>query len=212
LHSEACDQVLKEIDRLLLPGGLLFLGGSETGKIFSEHYTSIRQPFTFAYRKSEANLDRIRQASSQPATPVQQSLAVKNSAPPDLQHIKETNSPPSANPRSIPDLDLQTVRNLADEGRVAKAIELCNTYLANRPTSAAAYILLGELYQANQQQVHAEQSFQRAIYLEPNSYEALVHLALLKESQDDPVGANIIHQRIQRLPPGVQNISLGGES
>lgn len=206
LRSAACAQVLAAIDRLLLPGGLLFVGGSETGKIVSEQYVSIRQPFTFAYRKSAPNLDRPRHA--QLVTPVKQSLAVKNSDPPDLQ---AANSPASSNPQSIPELDLQTVRQLADRGRIAEAIELCHTYLGDRPTSAVAYILLGELYQANQQHVQAEQSFQRAIYLEPNSYTALVHLALLKENQGDPVGAKIVQQRIGRLPPGVQNSSLGGE-
>jgi chemotaxis protein methyltransferase WspC len=212
LRSAACDRVLAALDRLLLPGGLLFVGGSETGKIVAPHYVSLRQPFTFAYRKSAPNLDRPSKFSSQIVTPIQPSVTVKNADPPDRQQIESTNSPANLNPQSLPDLDLQTVRNLADLGRVAEAIELCHTYLKDRPTSAAAYILLGEMYQANQQSVRAEQSFQRAIYLEPSSYPALVYLAILKEDRGDLVGANIIRQRIGRLPPGVQNISGGGES
>ena len=98
LQSAACSQVLATLDRILIPGGLLFVGGSETGKIVAQQY------------------------------------------------------------------------------------------------------------------VQAEQSFQRAIYLEPKSYEALVHLALLKENQGDPVGAKIVRQRIGRLPQGVLNSSLGGKS
>lgn len=53
LQSEACSQVLAAIDRLLRPGGLLFVGASETAKIVADQYTSTRKPFTFAYRKSE---------------------------------------------------------------------------------------------------------------------------------------------------------------
>ncbi len=212
LRSVACDRVLAALDRLLIPGGLLFVGGSETGKIVAPHYVSLRQPFTFAYRKSAQNLDRPSKFSSQLVTPVKPSLTVKNATSADLQQIESANSPANSNPQSLPDLDLPTVRQQADVGRVAEAIELCQTYLIDRPTSAAAYILLGELYQANQQTVQAEQSFQRAIYLEPNSYAALVHLALLKENQGDLVGANIIQQRIGRLPQGVQNSSGGGES
>ncbi|HAO11334.1 MAG TPA: hypothetical protein DCQ51_09230, partial [Planktothrix sp. UBA8407] len=53
LKSEVCEQVLAALDRLLTPGGLLFVGASETGKIVAEPYKSIRQPFTFAYRKQE---------------------------------------------------------------------------------------------------------------------------------------------------------------
>ncbi|WP_043937843.1 tetratricopeptide repeat protein [Planktothrix rubescens] len=104
------------------------------------------------------------------------------------------------------------MRQLADEGRLAEATTLCQSYLSDHPTSADAYILLGELYQANQQNRQAEQCFQRAIYLDPNSYPALVHLALLKENQGDPVGANIIQQRISALGSRFQNRILEGET
>jgi chemotaxis protein methyltransferase WspC len=137
-----------------------------------------------------------------PQTIESQSLGVKNYSAPDTEQIKE--SDPSASskdlsPEPTSSLDLQTVKKLADDGRDAEAITLCNSYLVHHPTSAVAYTLLGELYQAHQQNAQAERCFQRAIYLEPTSYEALVHLALLKENQGDTVGAKIIQQRIQRL-------------
>jgi chemotaxis protein methyltransferase WspC len=213
LHSETCSQVLAAIDRLLIPGGLLFVGASDTGKIVADEYASVRQPFTFAYRKSKPslpqlasiNITQLRPMPSQLITPQtieSQSLGVKNYSAPDTQQIKE--SDPSASskdlsPEPTSSVDLQTVKKLADDGRSAEAIALCNSYLVDRPTSAVAYTLLGELYQAHQQNARAERCFQRAIYLEPTSYEALVHLALLKENQGDTVGAKIIQQRIQRL-------------
>ena len=213
LQSETCSQVLAAIDRLLIPGGLLFVGASDTGKIVADQYASVRQPFTFAYRKSKPslpqqaplNITQLRQMPSQLITPQtieSQSLGVKNYSAPDTEQIKE--SDPSASskdlsPEPTSSLDLQTVKKLADDGRDAEAITLCNSYLARHPTSAVAYTLLGELYQAHQQNAQAERCFQRAIYLEPTSYEALVHLALLKENQGDTVGAKIIQQRIQRL-------------
>jgi chemotaxis protein methyltransferase WspC len=58
---------------------------------------------------------------------------------------------------------------------------------------------LGQIHQAAQRDDQAELCFQRALYLEPNSYKALVHLALLKEYQGDQAGAKVIRQRIQRL-------------
>lgn len=39
-------------------------------------------------------------------------------------------------------------------------------------------LLLGEIYQANGQEIKAEQCFQEVIYLEANHYEALSHLAV----------------------------------
>ncbi|AFZ14290.1 MCP methyltransferase, CheR-type [Crinalium epipsammum PCC 9333] len=206
LQSETCSQVLAALDRLLIPGGLLFVGASETGKIAADRYASVRQPFTFAYRKLNPSLTQLEPLNiTQPVTPqtlAKQSLGVKNYSAPDTQQIKASDLSASSNDLSfepIPSVDLQTVRKLADDGRSAEAIALCKAYLVDHQTSAVAYTLLGELYQADQQNAQAQQCFQRAIYLEPTSYEALVHLALLKEHQGDTVGAKIIQQRIQRL-------------
>ncbi|WP_341528649.1 CheR family methyltransferase [Nostoc sp. UHCC 0302] len=213
LQSEACLQVLAAIDRLLRPGGLLFVGASETGKIVADQYTSIRQPFTFAYRKSESSLPQleslniIQSQSATPQNPVKQPLGVKNYSAFHSQQIQKSNISASLNgssSQSTPSVDLQTVRKLADEGRSPEAMTLCKSYLIHHPTSAAAYLILGALYQADQQNHQAEQCFQRAIYLEPTSYQALVHLALLKEHQGDTVGAKIIQQRIQRLQSGLR--------
>ncbi len=211
LKSEVCSQVLAALDRLLIPGGLLFVGASETGNV-PDNYISIRQPFTFAYQKSKPslaqlaplNITQLRQMPSQLITPqtiAKQYEGGKIYSAPDTQQIKA--SDPSASskdltPEPTSSLDLQKVRKLADDGRDVEAIALCKSYLAGHPTSAAAYTLLGELYQT-QQNPEAERCFQRAIYLEPTCYEALVHLALLKENQGDTVGAKIIQQRIQRL-------------
>lgn len=201
LKSEVCSQVLTNLDRLLMPGGLIFVGASETGKIVAENYKSSRQPFTFAYRKSET-----------PFLPMQQSLseAIGNSLP-KLPIYENWELSGDSQPL-YPSLNLQGVRQIADEGRLTEAMTLCQNYLSDHPTSADAYILLGELYQANQQNEQAEQSFQRAIYLDPNSYLALVYLALLKENQGDPVGARVIHQRISALGSRFQNKILEGET
>ncbi len=225
LKSEACSQVLAALDRLLIPGGLLFVGASETGKIVADPYKSIRQPFTFAYRKSET-----------PFLPVQQSLpegtgnreqgtegaggaggeekrgegVLRLPSLADFEPSTVNRQPSTVNHQ--PSLNLQAVRQLADEGQLTEATTLCKIYLSDHPTSADAYVLLGELYQANQQNRQAEQSFQRAIYLDPNSYPALVHLALLKENQGDPVGANLIQQRISALGSRFQNRILEGET
>lgn len=53
LEPSACTQVLNILERLLLNSGLLFVGAAETGKINGDRFTSVRQSFTFAYRKVE---------------------------------------------------------------------------------------------------------------------------------------------------------------
>ncbi len=199
LQPEACSKVLAVIDRLLLPGGLLFVGASETGKIVADHYCSIRQPFTFAYRKLEVT------RSPQLAVPQRTiETSLLPDAPPQTeeQRIERCSELGSEYPNqslNLQTLDLQTVKLLADAGRLADAIALCQAYLVNQPTDAAAYLLLGELYQADRQNNAAQECFRRAVYLEPNSDKALIHLALLKQHQGDIAGAEMIQQRIQRL-------------
>ncbi|VXD17815.1 CheR family methyltransferase [Planktothrix paucivesiculata] len=224
LKSEVCEQVLAALDRLLIPSGLMFVGASETGKIVADPYKSIRQPFTFAYRKQEGT-GGARGAGEVRGTSIGSVAAggaggvwekgrrgeIINTPTPDSRHPTPINSQQST-VNSQPSINLQAVRQMADEGRLAEATTLCQSYLSDHPTSADAYVLLGELYQANQQNRQAEQCFQRAIYLDPNSYPALVHLALLKENQGDPVGANLIQQRISALGSRFQNRRLEGET
>jgi chemotaxis protein methyltransferase WspC len=96
------------------------------------------------------------------------------------------------------------VKSLANRGQLEEALTLCKTYLSYNRMSAAAYTLLAQLYQAQGNDTQAEHYFQRALYLEPNSIEALIHLALLKESCGETRQAEILQQRIQRLRQAYQ--------
>jgi chemotaxis protein methyltransferase WspC len=178
LESSACSQAMAILDRLLTPNGLLFVGSAETGKIPSNQFASVRHPFSFAYRKVETPSKAIEKANIKPLS------ATKLPIKPSIHS---------------PNVIIQTARNLADMGQFNEAAALCKTYLTQNPTSAQAYLLLGEVYQAECNNEQAEQCYQKAIYLEPNSYEALTHLALLHEHRGDLAATAILRQRIQRL-------------
>jgi len=95
---------------------------------------------------------------------------------------------------------LETARSLANQGQLEEAAALCENYLSQNRTNAQAYVLLGEVHQGLGNDKQAEQYFRKAIYLEPNSYEALVHLALIQEHRGEYKSAATIRQRIERLP------------
>lgn len=218
LESSACTKVLNTLNRLLLPRGLLFVGSAETGKIKSELFTSMRQPFT-VYRK--INSTQSPQALTKIYTPIE---FTKNYPLPSNKSHQQTEKLPALSKKTpspaiisggavsqsyletkelaVPEtsLSLEIARQLADAGHLESAINYCNQYLeCVSSTNGQAYTLLGNLYQAKTKYVQAEQYFRKALYLNPNDYEALIHLALLKEHRGDVIGASILQRRIQKL-------------
>ncbi len=177
LDRASRNQVIEQLDQALAPSGLLFLGASETAQITAKHFTPIRHPFAFGYRKENRQNDR----------PL--STIVPSAIPAPVP--KPVYSEP------IP--KLETAQQLADRGQLKAAIAVCKSYLTIHSTDDQAYLLLGEIHQGLNQSEQAEQAFQKAIYLNPKAYEAMTHLALLKEQRGDRAGSAILKQRIQRL-------------
>lgn len=99
------------------------------------------------------------------------------------------------------DCDLKNARDLADAGLLARAIDSCNSYLEHHRDSVEAHTLLGTLYQALNHDEQAERCFQKALYLHPQHYEALIQLALLKEAHGDVIGVKRLQERIAKLSP-----------
>ncbi|MEP0857567.1 CheR family methyltransferase [Trichocoleus sp. DQ-U1] len=221
LEPTACTQVFNTLDRLLLPNGLLFVGAAETGKVPSDRFMSIRQSFTFAYRKSEAiqlqppvietsvstDLKQSLQFNKNRVTPIEQPNSLVGNATFTRSVIRRPASQLPYNPiQSTSEKNhikinsgLELAKQLADVGQVEKAINYCQDYLTRDFTNSEAYTLLGTLYQAKSENFQAERCFQKALYLNPNCYEALMHLSLLKEHRGDITGAEILQQRIQKV-------------
>lgn len=238
LSNAASSQVMEVLDRLLLPNGLLFVGASEMGKVPAAKFTSLRQPFTFAYRKKEQNSSSqtesklpsfAKEVESKPQNQGRESI---REVLPDRNKLLKTTKELLSSTQNVKNLlnsngtkplpnqkynsnignsegaiaqppalipNLQTAIKLADAGKLEEAARIGKAYLQTNPTSAQAYLLLGEVSQASGDDRQAEQYFQKAVYLEPNCYEALTHLALLKRNRGDIRSATAIEQRLQRL-------------
>lgn len=222
LEPAACTQVLTILERLLTANGLLFVGASETAKIPSDRFTSIRQSFTFAYQKVERTQVSSSQIGRTTAKELEKSshLADNQSAKTLIDRLSNepTTTPAiafrpsvfeerlqsrqSINPEAVsesPKSSLSLAIQLADTGQTEAAIQHCQEYLKSNLTDVEAHTLLGTLHQTKAEYTQAEQSFRKALYLNPNHYEALMHLALLKEHRGDIAGAQILQQRIQKL-------------
>jgi chemotaxis protein methyltransferase WspC len=196
LDSAVCQQTFTTLWNLLQPAGLLFIGASETGKVDETLFKSLRQPFTFGYQKVQTNPTPA--LITPDISPIAPSRAVKpkiernrsatpRAAPADIQQSEPVNS-------------LTIAQQLADRGKIEAAITQCQICLKQESTNAAVYTLLGTLHQAKSEPTQAEIYLRKALYLNPHDYDALTHLALLKESLGDTDGAKMLQQRIQKLP------------
>jgi chemotaxis protein methyltransferase WspC len=93
---------------------------------------------------------------------------------------------------------LANARRLADAGRLQEAAESCENHVRQGGASAEAYYLLGVIRDAMGVPHAAAECYRKAVYLEPDHVEALIHLALLTETQGDIVAAHRLRERARR--------------
>ncbi len=210
---------LKSLNRLLKTEGLILVGASETGELANLGLEIIRLDGVFVGRKKLTNTEN----SNLPYSFVDDKKLKEHK-----EHLTSTIKPKPAHPISIAkppinpnqntgnkdrvnqlprlskakertDYNLDTIRNLANEGNLIEAASQCQSYLYENSTNTEAYLLLGEIYQSQKLELKAEECFQKAIYLDPKNSQALLHLSLLTEQRGDINKAKILRQRWQRL-------------
>jgi chemotaxis protein methyltransferase WspC len=93
---------------------------------------------------------------------------------------------------------LAHARKLADAGKLLEAASACREFLAQQPESAEAYFILGLLAESAARRADAETHLKRCLYLQPDHYEALCHLALLQEQGGNSSAAATLKARAAR--------------
>jgi len=88
---------------------------------------------------------------------------------------------------------------LADQGLLAEAAALCEAELGERGPSARAFYLLGLIYSADGLLSAADRCYRKALYLDKNHHDALLHLAALLEQQGETREATVLRQRARRV-------------
>jgi chemotaxis protein methyltransferase WspC len=83
-----------------------------------------------------------------------------------------------------------------------EALERCRSVQQLHGPSAELFSLLGILNQARGDADEASRSFRKALYLQPEHAEALMHLMLLCHEKGDFVQEALLRRRLERLGPG----------
>jgi chemotaxis protein methyltransferase WspC len=190
------DRAIGALARLLAPNGWLFVGPSETGLLLSHAFVSAKVPLAFAFRH----------AATAPREPAVNGHAPPRRPPPPprvappARALPFSSVPPRATvrPAAKPTADLDHAMLLADQGRLVEATKACEAHVGVHGPSAKAFYVLGLVRDATGNHAEAAEFYRKALYLEPQHPEALVHLAMLLESQGDKAGAKVLNDRARR--------------
>ena len=191
------ESTLRKLHRLLAPAGVLFAGPAEMPLAMNRGFTSTNLPLSFACRR----LDPVIKSPAPPKWPV--GLEVHTNPPRRAAHSLT----PMARPGLFPSLSdakpamasLDKARQLANEGRMAEAAEICEAHLREQGASAEAFYLLGMARHATGADSQAGEYYRKALYLEPTHYETLIQWASLAERNGNGAHARILQKRAERI-------------
>lgn len=186
------------LGRLLTASGLLFVGPSETGLLLDHGFVSAGIPLAFAFRRAGSSAPQPRP---------------KRRMPPDVAAAKPLRTKPPLRPamakpqatstsaeETIPATEhwIEQARQLANQGKLVEALKCCEQNLRSQAASAETFHLIGLLHDAAGRVREAAEHYRKALYLDPQHREALVHLAVTLQKSGDAPGAQRLLERANR--------------
>lgn len=177
--------------------GVLFIGPAEGSLLARLGMRPLGIAQSFAYvRQDEAPPVPIAKPASRPT--------VAPSVPPRLLTLPPRVGRPNAAPvaKVMPAEGeaqlLASIAQHANAGDSAQAREGCERYLRKFAPKAQVYYWLGLLSDTEGDAAQAITHYRKALYLEPQHPEALMHLAMLLAAQGDEAGARRLQERAAR--------------
>ncbi|MBK5525493.1 chemotaxis protein CheR [Pseudomonas sp. TH06] len=193
-------QVFEVLKRLTHVDGVLFIGPAEGSLLGRLGMRSIGIPQSFAFsRHSEPQPEPVPIPAPVPL-PVRQ--PVRSTPPPPVRNrpFASVTSMPATSKSANPDAAtlLANIAALANEGKSAEARAACEQYLRSHEPVAQVFYWLGLLSDVAGLALEAQGYYRKALYLEPQHPEALMHLAALLQAQGDSAGARRLQERAAR--------------
>ncbi len=186
-------RAFRALAEILTDNGVLFVGPSESGVAVNHGFVATRIPLSFAFWKTGNSMAA---SAVKPAAKIQLPPPVPAPAPKPVQRER---------PKSLgsfklikKEYSLEKARKAADAGKLEEAGRICQEHLKQFGPSAQIFFLQGLVHDASNLREEAREHYRKAIYMQPDHYEALVHLALLTQSLGDAEGARLLHDRAER--------------
>jgi chemotaxis protein methyltransferase WspC len=191
-------QVFEVLKRLTHVDGVLFIGPAEGSLLGRFGMRSIGIPQSFAFSRQSAPVPEPLPAFVPTPLPVRQ--PVRSVTPPPVRNRPfAIITPPIITPKvSDAATLLANIAALANEGKSADARAACERYLRSHEPVAQVFYWLGLLSDVAGRVLEAQGFYRKALYLEPQHPDALMHLAALLQSQGDTAGAKRLQERAAR--------------
>jgi len=203
-------KVVGNFGHALIGGGWLVVSPSETSQSLFQEFATVSFPGVTLYRKAPT----AAAPPSRPLPPAETApppgplpaVAAEQPAPAETQRTSPAGRTPERDGLSL------LVRALANEGRLADALEWCDRWIATYKLDAVAYYLRAIVLMESGQPDDARRSLQHAVYLESDF--VLAHFALgnLARSRDRHDEASRHFGNTLRILEGVQPETVLPES
>jgi chemotaxis protein methyltransferase WspC len=198
LTDTARRAALANLDRLLAPEGVMFVGHAEQLEILGTRFSVFGNRNCFAFARSEPpsvpprvspkaapGRPSVVPAEKKPRVPAVDRKPDSVSSRPRISHIQSEGN-------------LAAASQLAGEGKHTEAVALCEREIRMRGPSAQAFYLLGVIRQAIGDGKEAVRCLEKAVYLDPGHEDALLNLSLLARRRGDHAAADNYQRRAQR--------------
>ena len=193
-------QVFEVLKRLTHIDGVLFIGPAEGSLLGRFGMRSIGIPQSFAFSRQSAPEPLASFVPTPLPLPVQQ--PVRSVTPPPVRSRPFATVVPMPQASKAPPTDATTllanIAALANEGKSAEARAACENFLRSHEPVAQVFYWLGLLSDVAGSALEAQGFYRKALYLEPQHPDALMHLAALLQSQCDTAGARRLQARAAR--------------
>lgn len=216
MSPQAKERTLGILTRLLADSGILFLGHAEREAAVSWGLVGIPEFGVFACRKERRKQTRTPTTLPHPrrrrfekvgscVQPARPRLEPAAAAKPPDTPAPWDRGPDNHGEKGVRADLFDEAQRLADRGSLQTALDLCRSFLTDHPIHVEAHFLMGLIYEALDSEEKAEESFNKAIYLDPNHSEALNHLSFIVENRGDASQAAHLRERAHRaLNKGAQ--------
>lgn len=198
---------IAKLSALLADDGMLLAGYAEVPSFCQNGFAPLQYRQAFALKKDDGQPPAVARAPAPlpvAKKPVPRKVSPLPPAPPAALAVPARPRPVAVAAPVVPVVSpsadlLAEARALADRGLLREAGDKCHAHLARAPEAAEAYYLLGLINELAGKMDLADDYWRRCIYLQPDHYEALCHLALLAERNGNHTAATTLKSRAARI-------------